>query len=323
MKNIKDELSRAWSKARSFPGEIQLLTPADLDASFAAQTVINLLQKTYINHGISQDPAKVEWEILNRTVEPFIVTRNDIPVACAALVHQDDGNVEIGRAVSIERGSGAGKIAMLSATQATNKSLVAEVRLAGEFASLPGSEATQQICFGLLELVPHAFIPAFGHGSNPFRREMFGFSSENIKLVDHRPILTATKTISNRSAIGDIGRLRITQEKPFRVAIRDDSGIETTSLVEECRRINAGFTLIPLEVTDRNLPLIHSLLNNQFIIAGQDKVRGKENKPILWLATVGKNTIIAPTQPSNILPQAMREEISQTAESFNQLSQGE
>lgn len=317
---IENELINGWRKAAMCGGEVRLHNPEGLQPNFAASTIIKLLQSTYINHAISQNPIQVEQDIRNRRVEPWIVTRDNNPVACAALVHQEDGSAELGRAVSVENGSGVGKIAMLSAVLNKGRSpIVAEVRLADEFANVPGSEATQRICLGLLELTPHAFLPAFSHG-NPNRNELFGFSSENSKLINHSPILTATKTISDRNTFGSIGNLKVVQTKPFRVAVRDNAGDNFLSTVQESRAEGAGCTLIPIEVTDHNMGTIGALLDNDFIISGLDRNLGPNSLPIIWLATVGRGTLIAPTHASESLPKAMQKEIGEIADKFNALS---
>jgi hypothetical protein len=317
---IENERTNGWKKATTLGGEVRLHTPEDLSPRSAASTIINLLQSTYINHAISQNPSQVEQDIRNGKVEPWIVTRDNNPVACAALVHQGDGSVELGRAVSIENGSGVGKIAMLSAVlNKRRSSIIAEVRLADEFANVPGSEATQRICLGLLELTPHAFLPAFSHG-DPNRNELFGFSGENVQLINNSPILTAKRTIANRSTQGSIGNLKLVQAKPFRVAVSDENGQSVNSIVQESRADGAGCTLIPLEVTDQNMATINTLLNSDFTISGLDRKLGPNKLPVIWLATIGRGTLVAPTHASECLPISMRREIAEVADKFNTLA---
>lgn len=317
---IEKELIKGWRKAASFGGEICLHSPGETSANFAATTMISLLESTYIKHAISNNQVALEQDIISGRVQPWIVCHDQKPVACAALVDQGDGNVELGRAASIENGSGAGKIAMLSAVlNKRRSSIVAEVRLADKFSGIPGSEATQRICFSILELIPHAFLPAFSHG-DPNRNELFGFSAENIKLINHSPILTAQKTIADRDTIGELGRLRLVQTKPFRVAERDNSGSDILSFVKESRAEGSGCTLVPIEVTDRNMGTISALLNNEFIISGLDRKLGPNNLPIIWLGTVGRRTLLAPTNASECLPKPTRKEIEEVARKFNSLA---
>ncbi len=323
MNNINNELEKAWKKAQNFPGQLELLGPSELESEFAALAVMKMLETIYAHHGVSDNLAGFEAEIKSGQIEPWIVTRSGKPVACAALIHQRDGSVEIGRAVSIENGTGVGKIAMLSAADNRGSSpLVAEVRVAGKFAGVPGSEATQRICLDLLNLVPHALLFAFDHGVNPLRREMFAFSAEGVELIDHSPILTAKDTLSNRSLAGPIRNLRLVQNAPFRVAVPDDLGCSVSSFSNESRAVGGGFTLVPVEVTDQNLGTIGSLLSNEFEIVGLDRKLGQFGLPVIWLSTIARGEVLAPTMPSSVLPRQLRQDIQTIDHKFQILTRG-
>lgn len=319
--NLNKELTSAWSKAQKLGGILELNRPGDLDPATAASITIGLLQHVYKNHGISKFPKQFENDIVNGNVLPWIVTRDNNPVACAALVNQADGSLELGRAVSIENGSGVGKIAMLSAAASCNpRRLVAEVRLADNFRGIPGSEATQRICLDLLGLSIHALLPAFSHDS---RNELFGFSANQVIIKSNQPIQTAIQTFANRSMQGRERKLHLVQSVPFRVLTVGDSGQDIGSASFESRSKGAGCTLVPVEVVDQNLPTIQALLQHDFIVAGLDRNLGEEHKPILWLATVSREMILAPTLPSSVLHRVLQQEIALTAKQFERLATGD
>lgn len=324
MKNLEQELSRAWDKARSFPGELKLLSPDDLDPALAASTVIKLLQQTYVSHGIAENSAQVENDIRAKQVEPWIVTRDNCPVACAALVHQSDGSVEIGRAVSIEKGSGTGKIAMLAAAKSRGATpVVAEIRLADEFAGIPGSEATQRICHGILGLDIHAILPPFRHGRHPVTggkyNEMFGFAAEQVRLIDSSPIQTAQSTLAGRNPVGLPKNIQVVQNTPFQVAVPSDSGLNAEDFHVASRHGEPGCTMIAAEATDQNLATIAWLMAHDFILAGVDRSLGESGLPVLLLATLAHGTMLAPTKASDTLPKQLRTDILQISKQFNGL----
>jgi hypothetical protein len=324
MNNIEKELSRAWQKAQGFPGELKILTPDQLDPAFAASTVVKLLQQTYVSHGITENSDGVEADIKSQKVEPWIVTRDNRPVACAALVHQSDGSVEIGRAVSIENGSGAGKIAMLEAARSKGSApLVAEIRLADSFAGVPSSEATQRICHGILELAVHAILPPFRHGRHPISgskyNEMFGFAAEQINLINDSPVQTAQDVLQGRNPAGIPKNIQIVQSTPFKVAILSDSGLNTTDFLKTSRKGEPGCTMVAAEATDQNLASIAWLMGHDFILTGIDRNLGDNGLPILLLATLAHGTMLAPTKASDTLPKQLKADIFQISNQFNHL----
>lgn len=319
--NIKEELRKAWTKASSIPGSLEVLTPNELQPGFASQTIIKLLESTYANHAISHNPMRFEQDITAGMVRPWIVTRDSQPVACAALIAQSDGTFELGRAVSVENGSGAGKLAMLTAAQSSTGPLVAEVRLADEFAGIFSGEATQRICFGILELVPHAVIPAFAHGS-PKRNEMFAFSATQATLPKRTIIQSISQTLSGRDFRGVHQKLAVVQESPVRVAVPSDSGISLTEFHAASRFGASGCSMVSLEVTDQNLATIAWLSEHEFVTAGLDRIPGQNGLPVILLATLAHGTILSPTKIGNSLPQYVQRDIHRISEQFTHILGG-
>lgn len=317
---IEHHLNKAWSKAISRGGETHVFFPEEKDPIDSAQIMISLLESLYVQHDISKDKNRVISSILKGDVMPWIVTHNDEPVACAALVQQERGVVELGRGASIDRGSGAGQIAMLMAAKNKGQNtLIAEVRLADEFLGIPSGEATQRICFGILDLVPHAFFPAFAHG-DPRRREIFAFSSEKSHTKNNSPIETATVLIANRDTTGLPKRIKIINDLPFKIAVPSEEGIDFGDFQMIVRENTAGCTLVPVEATDSNLSTIGTLMRSGFVLTGIDRNIGEEGKPIMLFATVGVGTLIAPTIPSDILPSNTKRDINLVAQSFEKLT---
>ena len=323
--NIQNELDKAWQKAQSFPGELAILGPNDLDPDRAAETFIDLLQQTYVNHGVSQNPALFGSGIRNHQIEPFVVTRDAVPVACAALIKQSDGAKEIGRAVSIENSTGVGKIAMLTAALSTDHSqLVAEIRLADKFAGIPGGEATQRICHGILGLTVHAILAPFQHGSHPSTgakyNEVFGFASKNVKLIKDSPVQTAKQVIVNRSTTNiPLKGIEIVQTNPFRVGVVSDMGMNLTDFQQESRLGKPGCTLVSIEANDQSMSTIDWLMTHDFILSGIDRLPGNNGLPILFLSTLAHGSLLAPTRPSDTLPKNLRSDIRDISIQLNQL----
>ncbi len=316
--NLQFELDKAWKKANTFPGKLEILRPNMLQPAFAAQTIIKLLQTTYADHAISRNPNKVEEDIEKGLVQPWILTRDSKPVACAGLISQGDGSAELGRAVSIESGSGAGKIVMLSAALASPNPLVAEVRIANSFINVPSGEATQRICFGILELVPHAILPAFAHGQ-PLRNEMFAFSAEGFKLDKNTITETALDTISNRESNGPHKKIQVVQDSPFRVAVSSDTGLDLNQFIAQSRTKVKGCTMVSIEVTDQNLSTIACLRENNFVLSGVDRNMGPSGLPVILLATLANGTLLAPTKIGNNLSLEMQKDIQNIANNFEQI----
>ncbi len=323
--NIKNELDKAWQKAQSFPGELAILGPNDLDPDSTADIFRDLLEKTYIRHGVSQHADEFSSAIRAGEIEPCIVTRDNQPVACAALIKQSDGTSELGRAVSVELGTGAGKIAMLTAALSAGTSpLVAEIRLANTFAGIPGGEATQRICHGILGLTIHAIVPPFRHGRHPDTQtpynEVFGFAAKNVPIFDSSPLSTANQAISTRiNSSTPVKDMQLMQVNPFRIAVPVDSGINIEDFQRGSRFGDPGCTMTALEANDQNISTIAWLIAHDFVLSGVDRNLGENGLPVLLLATLAHGTMLAPTKASDTLPQQLRADILHISSQFNQL----
>lgn len=318
--NNRNELESARVKASSFSGKLEVIEPGRLDPRRTADTIIELLQSIYSNHALAKNQGQLESDIAWGKVKPWVITRENQPVACAALITNDDDTVELGRAVSLETGTGVGKLAMLLAANAASPgSLVAEVRLADDFLGIPSGEATQRICFGILKLFPHAVLPTFAHGS-PLRNEMFAFSSELRILPDSSITASVLNILSGRSLAGTPRKVHLSISNPFRVGIPVDDGLSLEDFQRQSRQAASGCTLIPIEATDQNLATIAWLQQNEFVLAGLDRHTGPNGLPVLLLATLAQGTILAPTKLAGNLPFALERDIEDISNNFQQLT---
>ena len=315
------ELASSLQQISRLPGEHFVASPHSVtNPAIAADHMIDILQRTYVNHGIANNRAKLASDIKDGTVEPWFVLESDKPVACAALVHSTDNTVEIGRAASLKKGQGIGKALMLlAALSKGDKELQAEVRLADEFMGVSSAEATQHISFGVLDLIPHAILPAFAHG-DPLRREMFAFSSEKDVTQNRSPLNTARSLIADRTITGKAKGIKLVAESPFAVAIPSEAGMNFDDFAQSAREIGRGCTLIPIEVTDDNLATIGALSRGEFVMVGMDRKVGENGKPIILFATIGKGTLVAPTKLTHDLPNQTRSDISAITRSFAMLT---
>lgn len=306
--------------------EMHTLAPGDLTSEETADNLISLLQAMYVEHGITKNRERLINEITNGNVLTWFAQKDGNFVATASLVKQTDGAWELGRAVSLERGNGVGKSVILEALKFhienhSNTPLTAEVRGASEFEGIPSGLATQKIFFGLinniLPITPFAVAPLFAHGS-PVRNEPFILSATDVK-----PGKTITQnileTINNRSTKGIIPRLHVVQTSPFRLAVPSDDGKDACKIAAESGDFN-GCSLFPIEITDKNMPLIGMLLANPNMVrCGIDRLSGINEKPVILIATIGFQGKLAPTQVSEALPTKIREDIQNIADRFSRI----
>jgi len=312
---IKTHLNRS---IHEFP-DIQIIPPGSLTSGETASAMISLLQSVYVNHGIANNREAVKKDLESGSLRTWLAKSDGEFVATASLVKQTNGDVELGRAVS--RKKGAGKILMASAAIShiesdRPKPIVAEVRVADEFWGVPNSFATQHLCFELFDLIPHAIAPFFSHGS-PLRNESFVLARSD--RTDRRTVSElAREPLNNRNMNGSPIGLTIIQTKPFKIVVPKENGRSLDPLsLEEDFMWKEGFTLFPIETTDRNLPLIGSLLSNpRMVLCGIDHFLGKNDKPIVFIGTIGADTKMANTKITEAISQPMRRDLQTIADKF-------
>lgn len=303
------------------PG-LEILPPGSLSPEETATSMIGLLKNVYVQHGITRRENQVIDDIRSGNLQTWLAKKDDRFIATASLVRQNNGDVEIGRAVSLEKGNG--KILMLLASLAhvehdKHSPLVAEVRVADHFGNIPSGEATQHICLKILELVPHAIAPFFAHG-DPVRNETFVLarsdrrSGQTISDLSHAPL-------NNRWMFGETTGLRMVQDEPFQIAIPDENGQSIENFINANDLENRkGFTLFPIETTDQNMPLVGALLANpRMVLCGVEHELGINQKPVILIGTIGADTKIAPSLITDALPQPIRRDLQNIADQFTRL----
>jgi hypothetical protein len=311
------------------PAGMSIINPDNkMSPKVQADWLISLLTRMYFSHGITKNPEQVVKSISNGDCRCWFAIEDDKPVACAAQVKQEDGSVELGRAVSLH--SPAGSLVMLSAAldhlQQNTSPLVAEVRVAAEFSGIPGGRATQNICLNHLGLTPHALVPAFGHG-DPFRQEPFAFATSRIISESHPffiPDDNKSKNLLNLSAIslaiaGILPHLKthsspgsnekhgweIVQSAPFSILTPTSMGSDLENVQKEAEK-QSVFSLILLEATDTNVGLIVCAFNAGFIPCGVDRNLGDLGHPVLLMGKLRTGTTLAPIEISSGLPKAQQ-----------------
>lgn len=307
---------------------ITIINPGgQVEPSVQAEWMISLLENTYHRHGISQNPDLVKAQIDSGNLRNWFALRDQIPVAVASLINQTDGSVEVGRAVSMDRGSGIGGLLMLEAAithfKESKSPLIAEVRVSDEFNGIPSGEATQKISLGHIGLISHALVPAFHHGE-PDRQEQFAFSTSEPIVIFEDPaiptdkksqdliissaLLLAKSALNNENVVfksPDTTRHGwiIDFTAPF-AAISTDRGNTTLQKAVSEAEKHSPFTLIPLEMTPTKMRAIIECLNTGFIPCGIAREAGENGHPILLLGKLRKGTILAPIKLiSNIFSQ--------------------
>lgn len=339
MRQEKLELIIAQKKERLSPG-IELLGPKDdLDIETQADWMISLLCQMYVQHGITKNRDGLLCAIRDGSCKPWFAVRDGLPIASAALVRQSDGSVEVGRAVSLENGVG-GLLMLMAAVdhmENSDKPLVAEVRVADNFAGVPSGEATQIICFRHLDLFPQALVPAFEHGK-PKRQEMFVFSASKKVRAMEPAFFPGDRTSADMlvdTAMGFVDsvfmnpvEVRVGQEQqrasrwdlvceaPFPVLVpgREGSDLETTVRAAELKN---SFSLIPLGMSPQNTGAVVECLNLGFVPCGFDRNLDPDGYPVLLMGKLRKGTLVAPIKiVSGLLDPGLRATINQIDQQF-------
>lgn len=296
---------------------VEILSSDDgLPSELQAEWLTFLLSRMYVEHGIMKRKEKLLKDINDGTCKLWFAVRDGLPIGSAALIQQSDGSVEVGRAVSFEKGVGG--LLMLSAASyhlsTAEGPIVAEVRLSDDFKGVPSGEATQTICFKHLRLNPQALVPAFNHGE-PNRQEMFIFSSSN-KIMAEGPIIFPEDKASLDFLVGTaIGLTNgsfkkemsiktssefqrksgwsLVNKEPFSVIVPDGSGTKFEMTIREAENYSS-FTLIPISTTVEHTSDILECLNNGFVPCGFDRNVDKDDHPIILLGKLKEGTLLAP-----------------------------
>jgi len=314
--------------------DLKIIEPGNLTSEETANELIKLLQAVYVEHGITNDKEKLVDDIRRRDVLTWFAKKEGKFIATASLIKQSDGSWELGRAVSMDRGNGIGKKVLLEALKFhienhPDIALTAEVRAAVEFKGIPSGEATQRIFFGLIDkiipITPFAIAPLFAHG-DPLRNEHFILSASDVKIGKTISEKIA-EIINGRDTKGFVTRLSIIRRHPFILAVPDNNGPSADFLLHESER-TPGCTLIPVEATDRNMPLIARLSKHPNIVfCGVDRAVGKEGKPIVLAAMLGfienprgngTTVLLAPTSVGDVIPINHRMDLQKIADKFDQ-----
>ncbi len=310
----KNDLKTAWAKANKTLDNLKLLGPEDLTPSFAAKSIITLLQKVYFHHAVTDDLAALEKEISENTVLPWIMMQGTEPIACATLITHSNGEIEIGRAVSIKPGTSAGTITVLTAAKEAGNKLTATVRLASEFEGIPTSIPAQKISFNMLKLTPHAVLPAFSHGS-PTRIELFACSDMHKGGSLFKLKKEFNKIASNNSKLFDINT---SQREPFTSGYLCTSGENIKDFVTNARKKINHCTLVKVAVDAEYKYTYDYLLANNFIISGYEQdIHNKQ--PYIILSTLGIGTTLAPIELSENIPGSIRQEIKEVYNSLRSI----
>lgn len=319
--HISNQLESAWQRNP----EISISDPGVLSPEITADHLITLLEDTYVQHAITNNRQEVIDDIRSGKVLTWFAFKQGEPIATASLVQQQPNGWELGRCVAKVRGCGVGKATIMAAAahhmeHFGSEPLLAEVRIAEEFEGIAGGEATQKIFFDHLALTPHAVAPLFSHG-DPERHEPFVLASSDLdqnKTIHDR----IRDAIGGRSTRGSVPRLRRVWGTPFRLLVPDRNGKKAEEAIKSDEVV---CTLIPIEVTDENMPLVGMLAANpEMVVCGVDRDLGENGKPILLIASLGfggtvhppTSSILAPAFVTTALPTRQRKSVEAVAREF-------
>ncbi|MEI6690635.1 MAG: hypothetical protein WCL07_02690 [bacterium] len=299
---------------------VEIFSPGSLTPEATAGVLALLLKAMYVEHGVTKNIPKLVEDMKNDRVKTWLAKKDGDFVATASLVEQGDDAWELGRAVSLKQGIGKhlmltaalDNLETISCQSLQSRPLVAEVRAAIPFMGIPGSDATQHICLDLLELVPHAIAPLFGHAG---RQEPFLLASSDLKPGES--ISTKMQhAIGGRSIQGPIRRTKVVMQEPFHLIVPDDNGRPAGETLESLIGV-PGCSMFAIEVTDANMPLVGMLAGSELmVLCGVDRKLGPDGKPILFIATLGGTMPLAPTHITDALPQNIQVDAQHIADQF-------
>ncbi len=161
----------------------------EINQEMQAQWMHTLLTAVYGKHALSSTEEQILKEIQDGRLIPRFGSEEGRLLRGAAFVIGQN-TIEIGRAANMPGANGGGVLMLEMAHEweqdETEKPLVAEIRMAQEFEGIAGGQGSQATLWGKAELIPQAFLTAFGHRGpfGPMRQELFGFSSREKKPSD-------------------------------------------------------------------------------------------------------------------------------------------
>lgn len=312
---MKTEINKKIEEKEQIVGSnIKIIEPdMNTNPTVQAKWLIELLNKMYFKHGVSQDIKAVITSIKSGKEKYWFALENGKPVSVVGLINQGD-KVEIGRAVSFSKTKGVGGLLYLQAAQfhkqTSSLPLVTEVRVSDEFNGIPDGIATIILNYKHLNFSPHAFIPLFGHG-NPYRQEFFLMGSDK-QIVQSKSFLPEEKKIKDFVTKHGFGftqqfiknhevvtsrqrgtqKFEVVSNEPITVAVpsRKGSNLQT---VEKSNQ-NTGM-LIVLELCPQNMSALIHLTQNDFIPVGVDSSMSTEGNTVLLLHKLKENIPLAPT----------------------------
>ncbi len=297
---------------------ISIITPEDnVPAEVQTKWMTKPLEEVYVEHGVTNNPSKLKADIEAGVIKPFFAVRNDEPVAVAALIKNEDGSQELGRAASLERGSGAGSLLMLKAGldhfSQNDKPLVTEVRVSAHFEGIPDGMASQTTCFDHLGQIPHALAPEFSHGK-PKRNEQFAISSsqeveikEKLYLPDDSAAIEMivsmvlpfvgsnllSKMVGLDGSSHQVESWEFVEGAPFGQVAPGGLNSSLESAIKKSEEQHT-FTLIQLEMSPNMMGAVIGCMNAGFIPCGVDRNPGENGHPLLMLGRLRKGTLLAP-----------------------------
>lgn len=317
---MKTEIIKKIEKKEQMVGsKIKIIKPEmNIDPTVQAQWLIELLNKMYFKHGVSQNIQSVISSIKSGKEKYWFALESRKPVSVVGLINQGD-KVEIGRAVSFSETKGVGGLLYLTAALFHEKTshlpLVAEVRVSDEFKGIPNSIATILLNYKHLHFFPHALIPLFGHG-NPYRQEFFLLGADT-QISQSKSFLPKEKKVAEFVTKHGFGfahhyiqnhevettkqngtqKFEVVINEPITVIVPSYKGLNLHT-VEKSNQ-NTGM-LIVLELCPQNMSALIHLIENKFIPVGIDSSTSKEGNTILLLHKLRKDVLLAPTVFENI-----------------------
>lgn len=314
----KENINRSLKFKDGLNTSLELIEPGKISSMETAQSTISLLKQTYTEHALSNDVRSLADSIENGNVITWLVKKDCKLIATTSLIKTGD-SWEGGRSVCILPSQGIGGKLMRIRTKFHfenhhGQALIGEVRVADEFKGIPSGQATQQIWFKDLGILPHALAPLFQHGE-PLRKETFALVSSN-KSRKIPISLEVNEAINNRIPKGPISDLVVNKNAPFNQIQPCSNGQKSEDVIAEATN-NIKTSLFIIEATDQNLPLITQLMASpDILLSGVDRSVGQNGLPVILFTTFKKGSLIAPSKISNSVPADIRKDMQHISDQF-------
>ena len=297
-------------KQKKLPENSIVLGPGEILPLEAAVAMNKILSATYGRHNLMTSIEQLVENIESEKMLPWFIKQDDRPIACAALIINQD-SVEIGRIANHPQFGHNGSLLALEAftfhQRNHNLPLVAEIRLSDNFKEIVGGQASQVTLLKHANMKPFAIMPAFHHPGphGPDRQEFFCFCID--RRPEQHPPVFLPEILSKNTLIRELKNsifpftqivfvdtkeplereFQIDTKPPFNMLQISSDGLPFKQAMLEAEK---PFTLATIPATPEFSSLTEFLVKKGFIPCGLSW----KDAPSLLLGKLRNSTTLAP-----------------------------